>query len=576
VSIYAASKERSLEDIRTSLSEVIRNFEADPPGNRKLIRDLLDNDRGLFYTSALEILKSSPDSRGVQYLVALLVANGMLLEALCDPALDRDQAMTLGRAAVRVDPMADAGLARGLADSETGQGSVLVRDAPRLMEILCEVGDPGRMMASMLRLLRHPNPYLRSKAVKVVGRGSKSPKWVRQRLNEADPRIRANAIEALWSVDTAEARLLLQFAAADGNNRVAANALLGLYYLGECSALVELVKMAANESPLFRSSAAWAMGETGDFRFTDMLRRMLNDPDQTVRKRVFTALARIRQRTAQFASGCDWRVSAKLLPPDSQNGARRVLIGVAGDDARELPAIPPLGFILSEGGSYITSYRVSERPVPEAMSVVFLIPRRREASSALYTAVESCIRWKRTSDLWCILPYMETGDGEPASDADPGPPVFTSSSEALRKMISEPAKRIDCTGLWPTMWSATKLDSGSSRGKRHVIILSSAQEARIAGHGLIANLQSGRVSLQAIARAPNTRLQELCHSVNAPFRVCAEDDAGESIRQAYLMLLARYEVTYQPIGTDATSLKVRVQAPGGSGETEAVRPDQAE
>ena len=97
-------------------------------------------------------------------------------------------------------------------------------------------GDPSRMMASMLRLLRHPNPYLRSKAVKVVGRGSKSPKWVRQRLADPDPRIRANAIESLWSVDNAEARSLLHFAAAeDGHNRVVANALLGLYYLGECS-----------------------------------------------------------------------------------------------------------------------------------------------------------------------------------------------------------------------------------------------------------------------------------------------------------------------------------------------------
>ena len=64
----------------------------DAPGNRKLIRELLDNDRGLFYSSSIQILKLSTDSRGVQYLVALLVANGMLLEAICDPALSREQA----------------------------------------------------------------------------------------------------------------------------------------------------------------------------------------------------------------------------------------------------------------------------------------------------------------------------------------------------------------------------------------------------------------------------------------------------------------------------------------------------
>ena len=64
VPIYAASKERSLEDVRSSLSDLVRNFEADTSGNRRLIRDLLDNDRALFYSSSIEILKESTDSRG--------------------------------------------------------------------------------------------------------------------------------------------------------------------------------------------------------------------------------------------------------------------------------------------------------------------------------------------------------------------------------------------------------------------------------------------------------------------------------------------------------------------------------
>jgi hypothetical protein len=484
--------------------------------------------------------------------------------------------MSLGRTAVRVDPTADAGLARGLADSETGQGSVLVRDPARLMSILCEVGDPGRMMASMLRLLRHPNPNLRSKAVKVVGRGSKSPKWVRQRLNESDPRIRANAVEALWSVDTEEARILLRFATTDANNRVAANALLGLYYLGDCTVLTDLVKMAACESPIFRSSAAWAMGETGDFRFTDTLRKMFSDSHPTVRKRAFAALARIKQSGAQPVTGSAWHVGAKLAHNDGPRGTRRVWIAVASDDAKESPAVPPLGFILSEGGQFVTSYKVTERPSPEAMSVVFVLPRSREDSRVFYDAVESCLKWKRTSDLWCVLPYMETGDGEPPPPHDPDPPVFTSSAEAIRKALAEPAKRIDCTNLWTAAWRATKLDLGVNRGKRHVIILSGAQESRIAGHGLIANVQSGRVPVQAIAIGPNERLQEFCRAVYAPFQVCAPEDAGDAIRQAYLSLLGRYEVSYQIAAPEAASLKIRVQAPGGFGETVLVypRPDK--
>jgi hypothetical protein len=571
VSIYAASKERSLEDIRTSLFSLVRTFEADAPTNRRIIRELLDNDRQLFYASAIEILKGATDSRGVQYLVALLVANNMLLEALCDPALNREQAVALGRAAVRVDPMADAGLARGLADSETGQGSVVVHDAPRLMEILCEVGDPARMMASMLRLLRHPNPYLRSKAVKVVGRGSKSAKWVRQRMNEPDPRIRANAIEALWSVDTDEARILLQFAVADGNNRVAANALLGLYYLGESSVLADLVKMANHESGLFRASAAWAMGETGDSRFSEQLRRMLSETDQTVRKRAFAAIGRVKTANAAAPAGSgEWDVAARLLAGESLKGTRRVMVAVVGADGREMPKVPSLGVILTEGGAPILSYKVTERPVQEAMSVAILYPRQREAAGPFLEAVETCLKWKRTSDLWCLIPYIETGDGEPppaGQDADAA--TFTGNVEALRRVLGESPKRIDCTDLWTAMWRASKTDQGASRGRRHIVVFSSAEEARIAGTGLIVNIQGARLPVHAIASGPNTRLKDFCDAVHAPLQVCGADETGDALRQIYLGFLARYEVAYQPVVADAASLKVRVQAPGGSGETVA-------
>jgi len=59
VSIYTAAKEQSLEDIRAALFHMVRNFEADAPTSRKQIRDLLDNDRALFYSSAIDVLKGA-------------------------------------------------------------------------------------------------------------------------------------------------------------------------------------------------------------------------------------------------------------------------------------------------------------------------------------------------------------------------------------------------------------------------------------------------------------------------------------------------------------------------------------
>jgi hypothetical protein len=219
VAIYAASKEPSFDDIRLLLANLVRNFEADPANSRDRIRDLLDNDRESFYATAVEILKTAGDCRGAHYLVALFVSSGLLLRALCDSALSREDALSLGRSAKRVDPLVDVALARSLADGAMGSGAVPIADPSRLMDILCEIADAGRIMPSLMRMMRHPNSHLRSKAVKLIGRGSLSARWVMGRLSESDPRIRANAVESLWGVDTPEARALLNFAANDGDNR---------------------------------------------------------------------------------------------------------------------------------------------------------------------------------------------------------------------------------------------------------------------------------------------------------------------------------------------------------------------
>jgi HEAT repeat protein len=567
VSIYAASKDHSLEDVRTMLGNLVRNFEADATSSRKQIRDILDNDRDLFYITSIGIFKATPDSRGVQYLVALLAANGMLLQALCDPGLDREEALNLGRAARRVDPMVDATLARDLADSAVGSGSVAISDPARVMDILNEIGDPTRIMGSLMRMMRHPNAYLRSKAVKMIGRGTRSVKWVMGRLSEADPRVRANAIESLWGLDTAETRALLNFATNDADNRVVGNALLGLYHMGEATAIAEVIKLASHESPPFRASAGWVMGETADPRFSEALRRMLSDPDASARRRAFAALARLKAANAQQAMGPEWHVAGRMLPGETLKGTRRIMVAVAADDAREQPKVAPLQFLLNEGGQFVTTYKVVEKPEPPAMSVIFVIPRCREtAGGAFFDGAARCLSWKRQSDLWSILPYIETGDGEPPAPHDPDPPFFNSSAEALANTLQSTPKKMDCTDLWTAVWRATKQDANQVRGKRHVILFSSAEEGRIAGHGLITNMQNSRIPLQVICSGPNAQLEEFCKRTHVRFRIGIEEEIPQLIEQAYLNLLSRFEIAYQPVSTDAEEVKVRVQTPSGWGE----------
>ena len=329
-----------------------------------------------------------------------------------------------------------------------------------------------------------------------------------------------------------------------------------------------MINLAAHESPLFRASAAWVMGETGDPRFTDALRRLISEPDPSVRKRAFSALAQIKTANTQPVSAQKWYVAGRMISGDGLKGIRRLMLAVAGDDMRDQPRPLPLQFLLGEGTQYITSYKITEKPLPEAMSVVFVIPRSREATGgAFFDSVLQCLRWKRPSDLWSVVPYIETGDGEPPPPRDPEPAVFTGNPDSLAAALRDTPKRLDCTDLWTGVWCATKQDGGQSRGKRHVIVLSSAEESRIAGHGLIANMQGGRIPLQAVASGSNPQLQDFCRRTNTSFRTGAVEDIPAMIQQTYLNLLARFEIAYMPAAPNAPVLKVRVQTPVGWGET---------
>ena len=576
----APSANLPVNDPRTILEALVRNFERDVAENRKLIREQLDNDPEVFYKNAIALLTNSDESRGFQHLVVLLVSGGFLLRALCDADLSREQAMSLARAATRANPMADVELARGLADSAVqAEGPVPLEAAPRLMEILAEISDGSRIAPSLMRLMRHSNPYIRSKAVLMIGRGSLSVKWVRGRLSEADPRIRANAIEALWGVDSADAQVLLRSALADGNNRVVGNALLGLYRAGDCTTIVDIVKMAGHENALFRATAAWVMGETGDPRFTETLVRMLVEPNTTVRKRALAALRGIKAASAQNAHGTQWRMAGILShqPGDLLRGHRKVHLAVTTENGQDFPKILPTQFLLSENGQNILSYRVTEKPPVEAMSVLFLFPRTGDPETAPWNqGALKCLAWKRPSDLWADLAYLPSDDLESRGHAIDEPPPFTSGSDALTASFSKTPGRMDCSELWETLWRCVRPDQAPARGKRHLIVVANQEIGRVAGHGLITNLINSRSSLQVISSNPNPALEDFCRKSRGRFQTFEkEGEILEMVQQAYLNLTTRYEISYPSVSREAVEVKARVQTPAGWGEVKIPIPPDA-
>jgi HEAT repeat protein len=111
-------------------------------------------------------------------------------------------------------------------------------------------------------------------------------------MTSEDARVRASAVEALVgrATNAEDARSVFRAALQDKNHRVVGNALVGLYSMGDKSALDEMIVLSKHKDHLFRAAMAWAMGFVKDIRAIPTLREMNSDPSLVVRKRALNSL----------------------------------------------------------------------------------------------------------------------------------------------------------------------------------------------------------------------------------------------------------------------------------------------
>lgn len=162
------------------------------------------------------------------------------------------------------------------------------------------------MIPVLRQLSRHPNPHVCSKASLLLGRLHQNQNWVsywvQGVLQDPDPRVRANAVESLWKVDSPKAREILLTALKDSHCRVVANALIGLYHLGDRGAAIQMRAMIRHSSAAFRAAAAFGIGETLDPQFLPALSSSMQDDDPGVRRNVFKAMMRIQKKSRSQSS----------------------------------------------------------------------------------------------------------------------------------------------------------------------------------------------------------------------------------------------------------------------------------
>jgi HEAT repeat protein len=166
--------------------------------------------------------------------------------------------------------------------------------AIRVLDLLSAAGDVSKLLPVVAGFTRHPDAQVRSKAVLLIGRASHSAAWAERALDDTNDRVRANAVESIWRSPQQGTLPLLRRALQDPSNRVAANAAIGLHMLGDPSGAEALENMTHHADPLFRASAAWAMGMLRHSCFLASALRLRHDPDPKVRHLALRCLARLR------------------------------------------------------------------------------------------------------------------------------------------------------------------------------------------------------------------------------------------------------------------------------------------
>jgi HEAT repeat protein len=535
-----------------SLELLVRTVDVDTVRSKRLMRQLLEANEAAFLREAMRILATHAESRGARHILGLLAERGLLIRLLCAPGIGKEQALQLARSAASVAASTDIQIARGLAGMlEAPETTETLNHITRLMDILAEISDAARVFPSIVRLLRHPNPHIRSKAVLMIGRNSRSAQWVRPRLSDADPRIRANALEALWNVDTAEARELLEALIHDSNNRVAGNALLGLYRLGDSHVIPEILNLAAHESPVFRSTAAWVMGETGDPRFSEVLGALLREPNAVVRKRAFSALGQLRAAVARGPQPPTCLLAARSL--EAPAGYCRLAVAVTGANHWAAPDLLPTHFILSEEGRVVHSYRVAARPIPETLFVVFLLPVNGRLD-AWREAALSCFPWKRPSDLWACDFYEGAAAAEAGAAA--GTLNFQNSIEAIRADFAHSPLRYECPDLWRALRRLADVEA-TPQGKRHLILFREDASTAAPPEDLLTALAAAQATVHVVSTARDPILEEFCRKSAGIFTI-GSPDSPETVTRAYLHQLEQYEISWQPAQPAARQLKIRL------------------
>jgi HEAT repeat protein len=193
--------------------------------------------------------------------------------------MDKSTRRQAGRAMLKLLPDASMRLSRRLTAGP-------VEQRVKAMQIVQELGLSETMRQAIVPLCSHPHAKVRSKAVSLVGEvQSVGPDLLLEKvLSDADPRVRANAIEVLETRRATQYVPLLAQRARSAHSRERANAIKAMHHMRVSTASSQLLTMLRDERAEHRISALWALRQIGWWQLVNEVGRIAKE-DQNLRVR---------------------------------------------------------------------------------------------------------------------------------------------------------------------------------------------------------------------------------------------------------------------------------------------------
>ena len=170
----------------------------------------------------------------------------------------------------------------------------------RALSLAPAAGD-SVLMPWLKKMTQHTDDRVRSRAVKLLCEIRPNRGQIERQMLDENARVRANAIEALWNLKTAEATEIFKAALSDSNHRVVGNALVGLHLQGSPEAFAKIAENCQSPHVAVRRAMAWCLGFIRDERGLALLQTLSKDAAPVVRNRALRSLLALQPAETEAA-----------------------------------------------------------------------------------------------------------------------------------------------------------------------------------------------------------------------------------------------------------------------------------